>query len=93
VREFEMSDLGDIFNMFSDEENSKSRKQAASKDESSDTDPKSVIMKKLYRNKLLLIATVVAGIAIISVIAFFLIKYIDANGANGIIDGIKPFLN
>jgi hypothetical protein len=93
VREFEMSDLGDIFNMFSDEGNSKPRKQTASQDESSDIDPKSVIMKKLARNKPLLIATVVAGIAIICVVAFFLIKYIGVSGANGIIDGIKPFLN
>jgi hypothetical protein len=54
-----MSDLGDIFNMFSDEGNSRPRKQTASQDEPADIDPKSVIMNKLARNKPLLIATVV----------------------------------
>jgi hypothetical protein len=76
-----------------DEENKKSRGQNGSQNEASDHNPKSFVMNKLSKNKALLIATVVAGTLILAGVAFFLIKYIGSNGAKGIIDTIKPFLN
>jgi hypothetical protein len=90
-----MSDFGDIFDMFSNDgkENKKSRGQTGSQDEASGNNPMSLVMNKLSKNKPLLIATVVAGTVILGGVAFFLIKYIGTNGAKGIIDTIKPFLN
>jgi hypothetical protein len=93
--EADVGDLSDIFDIFSndDEENNRTRKQTGSQDEPSRSDLKTVVMNKLAKNKALLVATVVAGIAIVGMVTFFLIKYIGTNGTKGIAEGITPFLN
>ncbi len=85
-----MGDLGDVFNMLfdNDGDDSQSQKKTGSQDGASKATVGSVVMAKLTRNRRLLAATVVAGIAVLGVGAFVMIKYIE-----GIIDGIKPFLN
>jgi hypothetical protein len=90
-----MSDFGGIFDLFSkdDEEIKKSQGQTGSRDEATGNNPMSPVMNKLSKNKPLLIATVVAGTAILVGVAFLLIKYIGTNGAKGIIDTIKPLLS
>jgi hypothetical protein len=90
-----MGEVGDIFDMFSNEDDDDKRtsKKNNAQDDASANDWKSAVMGKLSKNKPLLMATVVAGIAILAGLAFFIVKYIGANGVKGIIDNVKPFLN
>jgi hypothetical protein len=89
-----MSDLGDIFDIFSNEggNDSKSQQQTGMPKQA-EKDTRSSIIGKFTRNKPLLITTVVVGLAILGIVGLFLFKYIGANGVSGIINFIKPFLN
>jgi hypothetical protein len=90
-----VGDLGDIFDMFSQDDEKKRRngQDAESSEKSNATDPKSLIINKITKNKALLVTVIFVGILIVSAAAYFLINYIGDHGTKGIIDTIKPFIN
>lgn len=90
-----MSELGDIFGMFSqnaDRDKKKCQGQnAKSQDNSNAADPKSLIISKVLQTKTLLITLEVAGILIICTVSYFLFGYLNDLSVQGIIDNVKPY--
>lgn len=89
-----MGDLGDIFDLFSQDDEKKSRKSQDGESQGtiSETDPKSLIINKIKQNKGLLITLIIAGVLIIGAIIYFLAVVINSQGAKGIFDAIAPFI-
>jgi hypothetical protein len=89
-----MSDLGDIFDLFSQNEDKKSRtsQEGESQGQTNDTDIKSLIINKLKQNKGLLITVIIAGILIIGLVIYFGWFLVNNYGAKGIIDAITPLI-
>jgi uncharacterized membrane protein len=89
-----MGDLGDIFDMFSQDDEKKSRKAQDSESQvtTSETDPKSLIINKLTQNKGLLFTLIITGVLVIGIIIYFLVVFINSHGVKGIIDAIAPFI-
>jgi hypothetical protein len=90
-----MGDLGDIFDLFSQDggdDKKQGNKDPESKEKSNASDPKSIIINKLKQNKALLIATVGVGILVIGAVAYFTIGYIGDHGTKGILDTVLPLI-
>jgi hypothetical protein len=89
-----MGDLGDIFDLFSQDDDKKSRKSQDGESQGtiSETDPKSLIINKIKQNKGLLITLIIAGVLIIGAIIYFLAVVINSQGAKEIFDAIAPFI-
>jgi hypothetical protein len=91
-----MGDLGDIFDLFSqDDDNGKKQRNAQdpdSKDQPGATDTRTQITNKLKKNKMLLMATVGVIILVVGAIAYLLIGYLSDHGLKTIIDIIIPFI-
>jgi cell division protein FtsL len=89
-----MGDLGEIFDQFSQVDEKKSRKAQDSESQgtTSETDTKSLLIKKLTQNKGLLITLIIAGILVIGIIIYFLAVFINSHGVKGINDTIAPFI-
>jgi hypothetical protein len=90
-----MSDLGDIFDVFSQDDDDNKKKQnqdAEAQNNFSQTDPKTLIINKIIQNKALLITLIYFGFVVIGAAAYFLTGYINDHGAKGIMDNVKPFI-
>jgi hypothetical protein len=92
--ELTVSDLGNIFDIFSneDDDNKRNRKNDNSQNQEPENDWKSSVKGTLSKNRPLLIITVVAGLAILVGAVFFVIKYIDASEVKAVIDTVAPFI-
>jgi hypothetical protein len=98
IKETKMSDFGDIFDMFSRDDDSDKKKQSQqqntqSQAKSDETDIKSLIINKLIKNKFLFATVSFVCLLIIGAIAYFIFNYVNDHGAKGIIDTVKPFIN
>jgi hypothetical protein len=89
-----MGDLGDIFDLFSQDNDKKQRKgqEAESEGQPTETSLQSQVINKLVKNKALLVGALFAGVLLVGAAGYFLICYIGDNGVKGILDVIKPFI-
>jgi hypothetical protein len=95
IKKTAMSDLGDIFDMFSqdgDDNKKKPNQDAESQNNADQTDQKTLIINKIIRNKALLFTLIGIGFMVIGAAAYFLTGYINDLGAKSIMENVKPFI-
>jgi hypothetical protein len=91
-----MGDLGDLFDMFS-QDGDNDKKQRNAQDPESDnnagtTNTRTQLINKLKQNKTLLCTVIGVGILVLGTAGFFLIRYIGDHGTKGILDIVMPFI-
>ena len=90
-----MSDLGDIFDMFSqdgDDNKKKPNQDGESQNNANQTDQKTLIINKIIQNKALLFTLIGIGFLVIGAAIYFLTGYINDLGAKSIMDNGLPFI-
>jgi hypothetical protein len=91
-----MGDLGDLFDMFSQDgdgdKKQRNSQDPESNDKSGTNDTKTQILNKLKQNKVLLFTAIGVVTLVIGVVGYFLYGYISDHGIKGILDTIMPFI-
>ena len=96
IKEGSMSDLGDLFDMFSqdgdEEKKQRNAQENGANDKAGATDTKTQIMNKVKQNKVILFTGVVFVILAAGTAGYFLIRYVGDHGIKSLLDIVAPFI-
>jgi hypothetical protein len=86
-----MGDLSEIFDMFSGDDEDKSKERSGNSADAARSDPKAAASNWMKKNPLVTIAAVVVGLAVVVAVGVLVFKYVGTGGIKGAMDALKTF--
>jgi hypothetical protein len=91
MEENPMGDLSEIFDMFSGDDEDKSKDRSGNSAYAARSGPKAAALSWMKKNPLATIAAVVIGLAVVVAAGVLVFKYVGTGGIKGVMDALKTF--